>query len=67
MYNLDFSLYTFWGLVLAYTYFQLPLMVLITVPALSALRPEWKEAATNLGASVSSTGDVSPCLFCCPH
>lgn len=51
LYSQGFSLYTFWGLVLAYTYFQLPLMILITVPALSALRPEWREAATNLGAS----------------
>lgn len=51
IYDLHFSLYTFWGLVLAYTYFQLPLMILIMLPALNALRPEWKEAATNLGAS----------------
>ena len=51
LYDLGFNLYTFWGLVLVYTYFQLPLMILITVPALSALRPEWREAATNLGAS----------------
>lgn len=52
LYNgLNFSLYSFWGLALAYTYFQLPLMILITVPALNALRPEWREAATNLGAS----------------
>jgi len=29
----------------------LPLMILLTLPALSALRPEWREAATNLGAS----------------
>ena len=54
LYNgLNFSLYSFWRLVLIYTYFQLPLMILITLPALSALRPEWKEAATNLGASNS--------------
>jgi len=52
LYNgLGFSLYTFWGLVLAYIYFELPLMILITLPALSTLRPEWREAATNLGAS----------------
>ena len=51
LYDLGFSLYTFWGLVLVYTYFQLPLMILVTLPALSALRPEWREAATNLGAS----------------
>ena len=34
-----------------YVYFQLPLMLLLTLPALSGLRPEWREAATNLGAS----------------
>ena len=52
LYNtLNFSLYSFWGLVIVYTYFELPLMILVTVPALSALRPEWREAATNLGAS----------------
>jgi putative spermidine/putrescine transport system permease protein len=51
IYDLGFSLYTFWGLVIVYTYFQLPLMILLTLPALNALRPEWREAATNLGAS----------------
>jgi putative spermidine/putrescine transport system permease protein len=51
LYDLGFSVYYFWGLVLAYVYFQLPLMILVTLPALSALRPEWREAATNLGAS----------------
>lgn len=51
IYDLGFSLYSFWGLVLVYTYFQLPLMILVTVPALGALKPEWREAATNLGAS----------------
>lgn len=51
LYDLNFSLYTFWGLVLVYIYFQLPLMILVTVPALNSLRPEWREAATNLGAS----------------
>ena len=51
IYDLGFSIYEFWGLVIVYTYFQLPLMILVTLPALSALRPEWREAATNLGAS----------------
>ncbi len=51
LYDLGFSIYQFWGLVIVYTYFQLPLMILLTLPALTALRPEWREAATNLGAS----------------
>jgi putative spermidine/putrescine transport system permease protein len=44
-------LYGFWGLCLVYTYFQIPLMVLIIVPALDGLRREWREAAENLGAT----------------
>jgi putative spermidine/putrescine transport system permease protein len=45
-----FSVYSFWGLVLAYTYFQLPLMVLLILPAVAGLKPEWREAAIGLGA-----------------
>jgi putative spermidine/putrescine transport system permease protein len=33
-----------------YMYFQIPLMVLIILPALEGLRPAWREAAENLGA-----------------
>lgn len=44
-------LYSFFGLCLVYTYFQIPLMILITVPALEGLRKEWREAAENLGAT----------------
>jgi len=51
LYDLGFSIYSFWGLVIVYMYFQLPLMILVTLPAMNALRPEWREAATNLGAS----------------
>ena len=51
LYSAGFSIYEFWGLVIVYVYFQLPLMILVTLPALNGLRPEWREAATNLGAS----------------
>lgn len=51
LYNQGFSLYSFLGLSLCYTYFQFPLMVLIMVPAIEGLRREWREAAENLGAS----------------
>jgi putative spermidine/putrescine transport system permease protein len=51
LYDIGFNLYTLGGLVLVYTYFQLPLMILVMIPALNGLRPEWREAATNLGAS----------------
>lgn len=47
----QFSIYSFTGLVLTYVYFQLPLMVLLIIPAFSGLRKEWAEAAENLGAS----------------
>jgi putative spermidine/putrescine transport system permease protein len=39
------------GLVLVYTYFQIPLMVIVFLPALEGLRPQWREAALNLGAT----------------
>lgn len=47
----SFSLYSFWGLVIVYVYFQIPLMVLVIAPALDGLRREWREAAESLGAS----------------
>ncbi len=46
-----FSLFTFWGLVAVYLFFQIPLMVLIMVPALDGLKREWREASENLGAT----------------
>ncbi len=45
-----FSLFTVEGVLLAYMYFQIPLMVLVILPALEGLRPAWREAASNLGA-----------------
>jgi putative spermidine/putrescine transport system permease protein len=47
----SFSLYSMAGLALVYLYFLIPLMVLTITPALEALRPQWREAADNLGAS----------------
>lgn len=38
------------GLVLVYTYFQIPLMVLVFLPSVDGLRPQWREAAEGLGA-----------------
>ena len=46
-----FNLYSFFGVVIVYMYFQIPLMVLVITPALGGLRPAWREAAENLGAS----------------
>ena len=39
------------GLVLVYVYFQIPLMVLVFLPALDGLKPQWREASDNLGGS----------------
>lgn len=39
------------GLILVYTYFQIPLMVIVFAPALEGLRPQWREAAVSLGAT----------------
>jgi len=44
-------LYELPGLILVYTYFQIPLMVIVFLPALEGLRPQWREAAVSLGAS----------------
>ncbi|MGB5112460.1 MAG: ABC transporter permease subunit [Mycobacterium sp.] len=44
-------LYSLGGLVLVYTYFQIPLMVIVFLPALEGLRTQWREAAVSLGAS----------------
>jgi putative spermidine/putrescine transport system permease protein len=49
-YDHGFSLYTLVGVVIVYMYFQIPLMVLVILPALEGLRPAWREAAQNLGA-----------------
>lgn len=46
-----FRIYSISGLTLAYLYFQIPLMVLLMIPALLGLKKEWQEAAANLGAS----------------
>jgi putative spermidine/putrescine transport system permease protein len=51
LYSGGFSLYSLTGLSIVYTYFQLPLMILIISPSIDGLRREWREAATNLGAN----------------
>lgn len=46
-----FNLYSFAGLAVVYLYFQFPLMVLVITPAINGLKPEWREASENLGAT----------------
>ena len=44
-------LYELKGLILVYTYFQIPLMVLVFLPALDGIRPQWREATLTLGGT----------------
>lgn len=51
LYDSGFTLYSFFGLTLVYLYFQIPLMVLVILPAIDGLKRDWREAAENLGAT----------------
>jgi putative spermidine/putrescine transport system permease protein len=44
-------LYGMIGLTLVYTIFQIPLMVIVFLPALDGLRQEWYDASASLGGS----------------
>lgn len=44
-------LYEVPGLVLPYVYFQVPLMIIVFLPALEALKPQWAEASATLGGT----------------
>lgn len=39
------------GVDLVYLYFQIPLMVLVFLPALDGIKPQWREATESLGGS----------------
>src|SRR5260370_34572391 len=45
-----FSLFTFTGVLLAYMYFQIPLMLLVILPALEGLPPSWRPSDENIVA-----------------
>lgn len=51
IYSGDFDLGSKRGLVIVYSYFNIPLMVLITLPAIDGLRQSWREACANLGGT----------------
>jgi putative spermidine/putrescine transport system permease protein len=51
IYEHGFNLFSQTGVEIVYLYFQLPLMILVIAPAIDGLRREWREAASNLGAS----------------
>jgi putative spermidine/putrescine transport system permease protein len=41
------------GLLLVYLYFQIPLMLIVFLPAVEGLRPQWREATETLGGSTA--------------
>ncbi len=47
----NFPLYSVWGLLLIYVYFQIPLSTLLLIPAFDAIRKEWKESNALLGGT----------------
>ena len=51
LYASGFNLLGATGLTLTYLYFQLPLMVLLIMPAVDGLKREWTEASAMLGAT----------------
>lgn len=48
--GMGFKISNFWGIVVVYLYFQIPLMTLVMLPAIDGLKTTWREAAANLGA-----------------
>ena len=51
LYEGSFRLSSFAGWVTVYLYFQIPLMVLVTLPAIDGLKTSWREASSNLGGT----------------
>ncbi len=51
LYGNNFALDSTLGFTAVYAYFQIPLMVLITLPAIDGLKVAWREAAANLGGT----------------
>jgi putative spermidine/putrescine transport system permease protein len=46
-----FSIYSVIGLIVVYLYFQVPLMIVLMLPAFAGLRADWAEASVSLGGS----------------
>ena len=47
----NFPLYSIFGLLLIYVYFQIPLSTLLLIPAFDAIRKEWNESNALLGGT----------------
>ncbi|HYM98084.1 MAG TPA: ABC transporter permease subunit, partial [Candidatus Sulfotelmatobacter sp.] len=50
-YSGGYWIYDLRGLALVYLYFQIPLMVLVFLPAVDGIKPQWREAAESLGGT----------------
>lgn len=46
-----FSIYSVIGLIVVYLYFQVPLMIVLMLPAFAGLRTDWAEASASLGGT----------------
>lgn len=46
-----FSIYSVIGLIVVYLYFQVPLMIVLMLPAFAGLRADWAEASESLGGT----------------
>jgi putative spermidine/putrescine transport system permease protein len=51
LYAGNFELGSVVGLVTVYCYFNIPLMFLVTLPAIDGLKQSWREACSNLGGT----------------
>jgi putative spermidine/putrescine transport system permease protein len=51
LYGHGFGFGTVPGLITVYAYFNIPLMLLITLPAIDGLKQSWREANANLGGT----------------
>jgi putative spermidine/putrescine transport system permease protein len=51
LYRHGFGFDTVPGLITVYSYFNIPLMLLITLPAIDGLKQSWREANANLGGT----------------
>ena len=51
LYAGDFGLGEVSGLITVYSYFNIPLMLLVILPAIDGLRPAWREACQSLGGN----------------
>ena len=49
LYAHNITVFGYWGVFLAYVYFQIPLMLLVLSPAVDGLKTEWREASESLG------------------